>query len=297
MCLCVCGLIWVFLHPATPLRRLHPGDTHTFQSRTANTCRSDVSHIALVFSQDMAFLYLDGELAASDATFYDELCTEDTASECAVNEQWAGVVSSSGKDFRVQLLSSAATSYTSASSYVNLNSVIYLTAIYDVALTSSEVLQNYQAGLPNSKPVVFDVNATVWEDGEVLCGSLYFTDPAAYSTAFNVSLLDVIYLPVFDLDNADYHPNYDASISGNPALLPRMYVETLPDAGKLYDSVTNKEIVGTGTGGGASQHHGGWEVWCEVPTHQGRVREGVRHVHVLQVRGWWTVVVVAVLSV
>jgi hypothetical protein len=87
---------------------------------------------------------------------------------------------------------------------------LYALRFYNRRLTAAEVSTNYAAKLPNSPPLVFDVAATVDEDG-----------------AFGAR--GVVTLQVVDVDDDPSGPNYNAA-----GARPEVYVASLPAQGFLY---------------------------------------------------------------
>lgn len=111
---------------------------------------------------------------------------------------------------------------------------IFLLAMHNRAINSSEVAQNYASGLDNSPPVAGNITAIINEDGEV--GDHYDT-PEYYLRDPSVPTLNLstISLVVSDLDEEGF-PGFDQSPP--PA---SVFVESLPARGTLYD-VYGEEI-------------------------------------------------------
>ncbi|KAJ1447760.1 hypothetical protein M885DRAFT_575447 [Pelagophyceae sp. CCMP2097] len=87
---------------------------------------------------------------------------------------------------------------------------LYALRFYNRRLTPAEISTNYAAKLPNSPPLVYDVAATVDEDGA-------FGDRG------------VVTLVVVDVDDDPSAPNYNV-VAGRPQL----YIASLPAQGSLY---------------------------------------------------------------
>lgn len=121
----------------------------------------------------------------------------------------------------------------------SLNSTLYaapegtsfLIAMYNRTLTENEVTQNFDAGLENSPPVAEDLVVTINEDGEI--GDHYDT-PALYLRNPMVLALNLstIHLLATDVDQQEGFPGFDPA---DQAILPDVYIESLPSKGTLYN--------------------------------------------------------------
>ena len=109
---------------------------------------------------------------------------------------------------------------------------LYLFAMYDKVLTKDEVEANFAAKLRNSLPSMTDKTVTIYEDGEIVAGSKWTSDPASYQIEIPLSELATISLAGVisdaDVDLVGY-PNYNAT-----GLKPKLFVGSLPDSGSLF---------------------------------------------------------------
>ncbi|KAM3568056.1 hypothetical protein VYU27_009811, partial [Nannochloropsis oceanica] len=106
---------------------------------------------------------------------------------------------------------------------------IYLWALYSRVLSPAEVTQNYNARVPNSRPIALAATHIVQENGEV--GTHYDT-PEYYLAPVPVSELVILTLEVLDGDHDTSSPNYNSSIQ--VMTMPLFYLATLPTRGTLY---------------------------------------------------------------
>jgi hypothetical protein len=78
-----------------------------------------------------------------------------------------------------------------------------------------QVARNYGARLPDSKPVVFDVELTVFEDGEAVPGSRYAA--TEQGSLYYTKPLPVADLALSSLRAVDQVPSYRSSRTLGPA--------------------------------------------------------------------------------
>eukprot|EP01034_Spumella_vulgaris_P024002 gene24002-30289_t len=97
-------------------------------------------------------------------------------------------------------------------------------AIYNRELSFVEAKQNFDAGPPNSRPVVSNNTATILENGQMGDQS---KNPAYYLSVIPSSSLSILYLSVVDRDNNLGSPNI-----GGPR--PFVYLTTYPALSTLY---------------------------------------------------------------
>ena len=133
----------------------------------------------------------------------------------------------------------------------------FLAAVWGLALPPEAVRQNFEAGLPNSRPIARDVNITMNEDGEhPRCGgvgpggsglSSYDLSKPVGIEAFRhgvepVMALGSIELLVHDQDNDPrFKPNYRPGLA---ELQPtRCLITRLPELGTLYQSTPPQESI------------------------------------------------------
>jgi len=122
------------------------------------------------------------------------------------------------------------------------NGNLYGLAMYRTALTAAEVLQNYNARLPDSPPSVTTFSATVNEDG---MPQDYRKDPSKYNGATSVPALELewVALTAADQDEEASYPNYNAT---DQRVRPMaVFLSSLPAKARLYQFVSGAEITAT----------------------------------------------------
>jgi hypothetical protein len=119
-------------------------------------------------------VYFDGALALDAPTFFDT----------PLVERWSDPAFRGA--FRLSVLSAAAAL---SGSTQPLDATVHYLALFGAALGADAVGQNYHAGVPNSRPVVYSANVTTNEDGEAVCGSLLAADPGAYRSTLPAAAL------------------------------------------------------------------------------------------------------------
>lgn len=131
----------------------------------------------------------------------------------------------------LQVLNDAVSVSRSPDTYAQPSGSIFLLAMYDRPLNSSEVAQNYEAGLQNSPPVAEDISAAINEDGEVGdhydTPEYYLQDPMV--PALNLSVISLV---VVDLDAEEGFPGFDSEAEFVPSMVA---IESLPSRGALFD--------------------------------------------------------------
>jgi hypothetical protein len=127
---------------------------------------------------------------------------------------------------RLYLFSAPPTHHSLANAAHPWQGTIHSFAIYPWDLTAAEVQQNYQARVPNSRPLVLNATRMVQRNGEV--GSHYAT-PEFYLVPVPVLELVAIPLPAHDADEDLRNPNYNASAPPHSIV-----VTSLPSKGTLY---------------------------------------------------------------
>lgn len=106
-------------------------------------------------------------------------------------------------------LSQPITSTASPTSPSKVN--LFYVAMYPRALSSVEILQNLNAGIPNSLPVVTSFTAIINEDGIV---GNHYADPQYFSQPVPVFELASIQLVATDLDDTTMSPDYRNTSTG-----------------------------------------------------------------------------------
>ena len=173
--------------------------------------------------------YVDGALSFSSITTGKNI---GSASGAAISTLWAQW----GTSYRLQLFgdTQAAT--------IPWNGNLYGLAMYRTALTAAEVLQNYNARLPDSPPSVTTFSATVNEDG---MPQDYRKDPSKYNGATSVPALELewVALTAADQDEEASYPNYNAT---DQRVRPMaVFLSSLPAKARLYQFVSGAEITAT----------------------------------------------------
>ncbi|CAM9241370.1 unnamed protein product, partial [Phaeothamnion confervicola] len=120
---------------------------------------------------------------------------------------------------------------------------VYLAALYDRALDSDEIWQNYQAGFNESAPVAADVAANVMEDGDA---DRYYSATGLYQEYVPVLNLSEVVLKVSDMDdNPAFFPTYVYDSWGETAGNASVFVSALPGLGQLYEAATGAAVTKT----------------------------------------------------
>lgn len=122
-------------------------------------------------------VYFNGQVDLDLPTFFDT----------PLAERWSDP--SFHGDYRLSVLSAAAAL---SGSTQPMDATLHYLSVFGVGLDSAAVLQNYDAGVPNSKPVVFNANVTLNEDGEAECGSLLAQQPSAYQSSLPLTALSKV---------------------------------------------------------------------------------------------------------
>lgn len=124
--------------------------------------------------------------------------------------------------------------------YKPLEARIYLAALHNETFNNSLALSRISEGIADSTPVVYDSTVSVAEDGEV---GDHYEEPEFYLQEIPGVDLHQVPLDVYDADNDLTTPNYKE-------ILPRVFVDTFPFPGLLFDSVgdiivsTPFEVIG-----------------------------------------------------
>jgi len=135
------------------------------------------SHLVFVLNETRLAVYFNGQLDLDIPTFFDT----------PLLERWSDP--SFHGDYRLSVLSAAAAL---SGSTQPMEATLHYLAIFGVALDDDAVLQNYDAGVLNSMPVVYDANVTLNEDGEAECGSFLADQPSAYRSSLPLSALSKV---------------------------------------------------------------------------------------------------------
>jgi hypothetical protein len=122
--------------------------------------------------------------------------------------------------------------FASAADIVAWPGQIYYLAMYARALSTSEVMINYLAGIPNSLPVILSTMVTIKENGEN--STSHYNNPSFYLSPVPVLDLENIQLNVFDLDEQSYCAQ--ACSRRTPGSYMQIQVLTFPHTGTLYDA-------------------------------------------------------------
>lgn len=143
----------------------------------------------------------------------------------------ASLTSPWSDDFYLQMLNDAVAVRHEPTIYAPPSGTLFLLAMYVRALNSTEVAQNYEAGLENSPPVAEDIAAIINEEGEI--GDNY-DNPAYYMQDPTVPTLNLssISLVVVDLDAQEGFPGFDAEMQSVPN---KVTIERLPSRGQLFE--------------------------------------------------------------
>ena len=105
---------------------------------------------------------------------------------------------------------------------------IYMAAMYDRVLSTSELTSNFKAKLSNSPPVVSATSVTINEDGEL---TDHYSNPVYYQSVVPAADLASITLTAYDWETDSSNTfSYSSSYA-----LPTIYVSSLPATGTLLD--------------------------------------------------------------
>ena len=121
---------------------------------------------------------------------------------------------------------------------INWPGTLHLWALYNRSLSLAQVMQNYAARVPDSRPIMLPAIHVVQENGEV---GTHFDTPEFYLTPVPVDELVVLTLEILDGDHDPSSPNYNASTLATT--MPLLYLATLPAKGTLYH-LNGTEITG-----------------------------------------------------
>jgi hypothetical protein len=102
--------------------------------------------------------------------------------------------------------------------------------MYDYSLDAAQVLQNYNARLPDSTPVAVDSTGSVNEDG---MSAAKRKDPSVYADGINDDQLDWVTLDAVDQDEDSSYPNYNESDRARRPM--KVYLNSLPSRSQVYD--------------------------------------------------------------
>ena len=225
--------------PHIPLRQ---------ESSSFSAATSSIRHVVATFNGSAAALYIDGDLRRSDDDFF--------GNAQPLLNRWQHF----GSTNKLQLLSAA-----SVLDIAPFPASLYLVAIWGLALPPGAVRQNFEAGLPNSRPIARDINATIHEDGEhPRCGGVgrpfsatvppsYDLSPSAGRAGIEafrrdfepVAALATIELFVFDQDNdPNFRPNYRRNLAEQYPT--RCVIISLPELGTLYQTTGLREAIEEG---------------------------------------------------
>ena len=178
-------------------------------------------------SPNKATWYVDGVLSSSSSTLGNNI---GVAGGVEIASQWELWPST----YQLQVFGDTQTSQRP------WNGNLYSLAMYDFSLTAAEVLQNYNARLPDSPPVSVDFTGTVNEDG---MPAAYRKDPALYWGPDAVPALELgwVSLAAVDQDEDTGFPNYNASDRVRRPM--KVFVGSLPPRAKLYHFASGAEIT------------------------------------------------------
>ena len=148
---------------------------------------ANASHLVVMLNDTELTCYVDGELVVPPISIFEEFCTDD---DCSLSARWCGrapVAMSAwaplpppplppppfplppsrpefNPESELQLFTFPLSEL--VSTFVPAYAGVYFLALYGEPLDAADVAANYQAGLLNSRPLVFELNETVNEDGE-----------------------------------------------------------------------------------------------------------------------------------
>ena len=168
-------------------------ESHTVQDLELRA--SQIHHVALAQQGGTISFYLDGALVD----------TEDDAYISPRN--WRDA-------FEAQLFADGVSRYVPSPSW---DGDVLLVAMYAASLSAGQIASNFQAKLPDSLPVVRDMDVRLAEDGETSSpeGGAFYDSPRMYETPFPLWALERVRLDAADIDARVGYVNYDAS---NPAM-------------------------------------------------------------------------------